>query len=416
MTLTADRWKQNRRLQQASDDKPAMRRGEPNREAVKLLQQALIDCGFPIADGATGNYLSETAAAVRAVEQKFNLSRDDGVAGREVLSALDALLGATPPNPAPPAPPAPTPPPTAGVAEVQIGPLGPGQSVVESFYRHCARETIASGRLVTSGLRTYTTFEGLLDLLLTRSMPQQVIVNHGDDLRGLLIPWCRETSGNRDTLANIGTLAKVAAAIEQGTDNDGNNDFTDALATLKFMIDMSRPVALRLARKLVGVRKKQLTLHIRACHISQQGAQTYKDAFKAQQITFHSVRLLFMEIKPAKFKPGHSAKDFPFSNNTQLDRARVFEDPFGELATLVIAILDRRRVLVHGQVVLRHERDFSFMDRIVPSEIHEWAETIIGAWTGPPDRFVLPAMWDANERSFACPFEDDWRLTKLQSV
>jgi peptidoglycan hydrolase-like protein with peptidoglycan-binding domain len=99
MALVAPQWKANRRLQAASENRPAMKPGEPDRAAVKLLQEALISTGFTIPAGATGNYLKETAAAVRAVEERFNLDRDPGVAGLQVLAALDRLLlGVDPPS------------------------------------------------------------------------------------------------------------------------------------------------------------------------------------------------------------------------------------------------------------------------------------------------------------------------------
>lgn len=99
MALTASVWSANRRLQAASENLPPMSRGELDLAAVTLLQQVLIENGFAIPDGATGNYLNETAAAVRAVEQQFDLTRDNGVAGREVLTVLDALEnGVDPPQ------------------------------------------------------------------------------------------------------------------------------------------------------------------------------------------------------------------------------------------------------------------------------------------------------------------------------
>ncbi|HKU98662.1 MAG TPA: peptidoglycan-binding protein, partial [Vineibacter sp.] len=98
MTLTAPKWSPNRRLQAASENRPSMKPGEPDRAAVKLLQEVLIASGFAIPSGPTGNYLAETASAVRAVQVRFKLTLDNGIAGREVLGALDALLkGQQPP-------------------------------------------------------------------------------------------------------------------------------------------------------------------------------------------------------------------------------------------------------------------------------------------------------------------------------
>lgn len=107
MSLNADHWRRNDRLQRASEKIPPepIRVGESDRDAVVLLQQALIMAGFPIPSGATGNYREETAAAVRAVQQRPPapaldaaprppLGRDVGIAGHEVLTALDEKLQA----------------------------------------------------------------------------------------------------------------------------------------------------------------------------------------------------------------------------------------------------------------------------------------------------------------------------------
>jgi hypothetical protein len=177
--------------------------------------------------------------------------------------------------------------------------------------------------------------------------------------------------------------------------------------TIKFILGVSEPVVLRIAKKLVELRKKQLVLHFRACNLTRQLALSYKQALGAPMISFHSVRLVYLRVKPVRFAAGHSPADFPFANNTARDRARVFLDPFGELSTLVVAVRDLDG---HTNVF-----DFSFAERLVPAEIQEWAETLIGTWSGPPGEFVLPVMWDNTERSWDCPGEESWR-ERLQFV
>jgi peptidoglycan hydrolase-like protein with peptidoglycan-binding domain len=66
-----------------------MRIGEFDRDATVVLQEALIENGFSIPSSPTGNYLHETAAAVREAENNFGLSPDEGIAGRQVLGVLD---------------------------------------------------------------------------------------------------------------------------------------------------------------------------------------------------------------------------------------------------------------------------------------------------------------------------------------
>jgi peptidoglycan hydrolase-like protein with peptidoglycan-binding domain len=107
MALRSPRFAQNQRLQRAANNNPPLRCGETG-EAVRLLQQALIDLGFPMPisvrrfgspDGIYGN---ETTTRVREFQTNNGLSAD-GIAGHDTLAKLDALL----PNPAPPLPPLP---------------------------------------------------------------------------------------------------------------------------------------------------------------------------------------------------------------------------------------------------------------------------------------------------------------------
>jgi peptidoglycan hydrolase-like protein with peptidoglycan-binding domain len=68
-----------------------MKQSEPDKTAVKLLQQALVNTGMAslVVDGIFG---PKTAAAVRAVQIRFNMDLDQGVAGRQSLGILDILL------------------------------------------------------------------------------------------------------------------------------------------------------------------------------------------------------------------------------------------------------------------------------------------------------------------------------------
>lgn len=82
----------NNRIKRAADNAPPMKPGEPDREAVTILQEALIQAGFQIKDGATGLYGPQTTAAVQEVERKHGLDSDQGIAGHQVITRLDALL------------------------------------------------------------------------------------------------------------------------------------------------------------------------------------------------------------------------------------------------------------------------------------------------------------------------------------
>ena len=79
-----------------------MGQGEGDATAVTLLQQALIRSGFPVAGGATGVFGPQTTAAVTAAQKHFGFSTvSAGVAGHEVLGALDLSLRGWKPLPGP---------------------------------------------------------------------------------------------------------------------------------------------------------------------------------------------------------------------------------------------------------------------------------------------------------------------------
>jgi hypothetical protein len=354
-------------------------------------------------------YGVSTAAAVKAFKANcspplLNFKNEiDDITGKKTTQELDRRMkvfekdSPVPPSPAPLA---------AGVGDVQIGPVGPRREVIDSYYNNCGLETIGPARIGTAGLRSYSTFEGLIDLLLFRTGFHQVIVNHGGTPEGLLVRWCMETNIFK-TGETIDFFTKLAEALERGTANKSNPVFQDSMETVKFMLSVSEDVVLRIARKLVALRKKVFILHFRACNISVSLAQSYKRALGAKLITFHPIRLIFLRVKPVAFKQGQTPALFPFINNTNRDRARVFFDSLGELSTLVVAVRDLDG---HTQVF-----DFSFVERLVPSEIHEWAKTLIGTWRGSQAEFVIPVMWDNNERSWSCPVEQTWS-EKLQFV
>jgi peptidoglycan hydrolase-like protein with peptidoglycan-binding domain len=93
MALKVPRFAVSPELQAASENNPPLRQGAKG-EAVAILQQALIDLGFPmpisthggaVPDGIFGQ---ETAAAVRAF-QSANGLQVDGVVGRQTMALLE---------------------------------------------------------------------------------------------------------------------------------------------------------------------------------------------------------------------------------------------------------------------------------------------------------------------------------------
>lgn len=99
MAFTARRFQGVQRLDAASNNSPPFKQRETG-EAVEILQQALIDLGFPMPRSTSksavpdGIYGPETEAAVRAFQAANGLVQD-GEAGRNTLARLDQIFTAS---------------------------------------------------------------------------------------------------------------------------------------------------------------------------------------------------------------------------------------------------------------------------------------------------------------------------------
>ena len=92
MPLFAPLWSGNVRLGRAAVSAPSMAAFDSDRVAVTLLQKALAQTGILPAIKVDGIYGQQTAGAVKAVQKRFNLTPDQGVAGRQVMGVLDLML------------------------------------------------------------------------------------------------------------------------------------------------------------------------------------------------------------------------------------------------------------------------------------------------------------------------------------
>ena len=91
MALQSPFWNTNVRLQQAAENQKPMRLLEPDKIAVALLQTAIVNTGIATIK-IDGIYGEQTAKAIRAIETRFNMDRDEGRAARQTLGIIDILL------------------------------------------------------------------------------------------------------------------------------------------------------------------------------------------------------------------------------------------------------------------------------------------------------------------------------------
>jgi hypothetical protein len=397
------------RLKLASEKDPEHITPGTSGDYVAKIQRALILLGATIDDSEIdqARYGPSTADAVLAFKASCSppllnyANQFDNITGIKTTRELDRLMVLfEKDHPAPPGPEL-----ASGTGEVQIGPVGAaGVALLKNYYQHCGMENLGYRHISTTNIRTFTSFEELLDLLLTRGSKHQVIVNHGNSFEGMMLHWAKGDSYSFGTGTNIKSFVRMADAIEAGTAKSSNPDYQDSVDTLKFMLGVDEKALERIANKFVAVRKKKFWIHIRACNLTTEMADLYLDAFGAEGLTYHEMYLVYVSVDPLKYSPGDSPANYPYSKNEEHRRARVFYDPFGELTSLAVMVAHhftrQDRVFINAHAASRVEV-FS------NDQIHEWAETLIGKWTGTPGRFILPLLWADNERSWYCPFEWD---------
>jgi peptidoglycan hydrolase-like protein with peptidoglycan-binding domain len=103
--LSSARYAGDADLEAAYDNSPALRRGNRG-EAVKKIQQGLVDAGFPMpvslkSGSPDGVFGRETRDTVTAFQDKYGLA-PDGAIGRQTMGKLDELAGSVGPKPTPP--------------------------------------------------------------------------------------------------------------------------------------------------------------------------------------------------------------------------------------------------------------------------------------------------------------------------
>jgi hypothetical protein len=394
--------------------------------ALKKISAARLDLALPDIMDKAGEFGDTTVAAVHRYKDGGNGAGDrivragqplDDIVGRMTITQIDDdLLSLV--RPAPPPQPRPAPPPVTRSANAFVGHMGPAERrahLILEYYTNCGLETVGPGQIQVTSVSRFPTFEGLIEALITTTSIANVVVNHGDTGFGLLIRLCPE-SQFRATGLVIGALRELADRRQKGPLNPSDPDTRMFLTRVMSLARVSQQVVSRIAEKLVKLRKTPRIIHLRACKMQTPFmAMQYKAAFGAITITFHGTRIIFQRNDP-KIPVNHVpvAESFAKSPpNNQEHRVRLFEDPLGEFASMLIGMA----VVLDENGNVQTEDSVQLIDRREAVDLEGWAQVLIRRWRAPVQKgFIIPIMWaDEGETTFHCPLESGWR-TALQIV
>jgi len=389
--------------------------------ALKKIRAARPDLALPDITDNPGEFRDTTVAAVHRYKDGGNGARDrivrpgqllDDIVGRMTITQIDDdLLSLV--RPVPPPQPRPIPPPITNAANAFVGHMGPAEPrahLILEYYTKCGLETIGPAQIEVSSVSRFSTFEGLIEALISTTNIVNVVVNHGDAGSGLLIRLCPESQFRKTGLV-IGALRELADRRRKGPLNPSDPDTHLFLKRVMTLAQVSQQVVTRIVEKLDKLRKTPRIIHLRACNINTPFmAMQYKAAFGAIAITFHGTRIIFQTNDPgipADHRPvaEQFAKAPP---NNQVHRIRLFEDPLGEFASMLIAMI----VELDGNGDVKREESFQLIDRKDVADVAGWAKVLIRRWREkkPTGHFIIPIMWaDENETTFHCPLESGWR-------
>lgn len=287
-------------------------------------------------------------------------------------------------------------------AVVHIGPL-PKRELIARYYRRCGLETIGMGRITVGAQITFDTFDQLLDNMSNRGERFQIVVNHANPNRGLIVPFATGSQFN----ATGDVISQLSAAADRGTASVAPN----VVADLASQMGVSRDAALRMVQKLSAVRARTPFIEFRGCNIGADLGmlERYKRAFGAVSVCGPNCRMFYLPIAPHRPGRGETMRSIAAGRpNTGKTRRRLFEGVSDfTLEAAGPLVIDVRDIDGHTQV-----DNEAFMDK--PGEAVVWAIALNGAWQQASsavgsNEFVLPVLWDNQETTFHAPLDFGFR-------
>jgi hypothetical protein len=338
--LTSPRFTGDPGLEACFDNEKLLKIGA-SEPAVKKLQQALIDAGFPLPKfGADGKFGSETKVAIKDFQTSsgFTDADIDGIVGPKTMGALDARFasGPTPPGPVPagPVPAGPVPAGPVPPGPVPAGPV-PAGPVLGSY------ET--AKQKIEDACRGMGTDEEAIYSAIRECLEREKLKNDGDVQRLLNDELSGHDLWKAQLLLEYGHESGFPAAIKEiwaatkglGTDEDRIYKALEKLSEADVKI-ISKVPGLRdiLNGELSG---KDLT----AADDLLSGAYAQQIAKQKENVAFIKQELTDMK------KPGNPAK---VRNTSEwLDPSTPGEKPKNELYVLTRTHDSAARAKEHGE-------------------------------------------------------------------
>jgi hypothetical protein len=310
-------------------------------------------------------------------------------------------------------------------ADVYIKDMGHRSKIISEYYEKSGSEVAGQFQVKARSPQTFRTMEDIVDKMLTSTAWVQLIVCHGEDDHGLLMPLTREGTMNRtgDVIYSLAILAERASGVN--TAKEPLDNLTKDVAS---KMGMPIPALMRLVEKLGELRKKkyfQNIVEIRGCHLGAdpfEMMQAYRRTFGTHMFSAPICRQLFLRVKVWSPTPRgtHERNDiysYLHTQKTTMQELRDGKKPPGKIRRRVFDDAKPEPIIVdvRDNDGHTHVEGFAFMDN--PANAALAARKLIVNWNqataGPgSDEFILPVMWDDKDDTFYVPSENgyNWKI------
>ncbi len=315
--------------------------------------------------------------------------------------------------------------PTEGA--VHIGPFdAKAVKLIRDYYTRCALETIGpvtfrttdiANRIPVKAVTTFKNLEEMIGNMLGRSEFVQIVVCHGNDEDGLLIPFARgariDPAARKIPNASGRIMADLAVLAKEGRILAVDDPvFKGRIQSVADGMRVTREDVVRVAEMLGRLQRQSCIIEIRGCNVGHAGLITdllpiYRNAF-GHMTTAPTCRMFYQRITPLlptnrveKKKRRRSTLEEMMAAKAKFPRTRRRLFPAGKGAPepIMIEVTDKDG---HANV-----DNIAFMAD--PKNSIHWANQFLTTWQMETNQsFVVPMMWENSETTFHMPKEPGW--------